>query len=207
MKKDKLQIVRVRNRRKRLVGWAAFYACLVASFLGLVMWQSRRVNTLDFQPGKLQISVSKTKYNLGETVNYTVTNKLGSPVTLINDCPQEPLHVYEWKNSSWIRVHSTADVGVCVNLPKQTILPTNGSITGNYANWPNLFDHAGIYRLVALANNYTELPYADFQVIAPTKSTVQIQTQTQIIYQPVYTPVYITVPAPGGGGGGDRGGD
>lgn len=201
--------VRVRNRYKRVFGWVFLYIILLAIFALTVYWQAKRVNTLGFASGEIQISTSKTKYTVGDTISYTLKNGLNQPITLSNDCPQQPLFVYTWTNNSWVRIHDTAAASTCAGEPKQRTIPSGGSYTQNFNNWPNLFNKPGIYRIVSLASNYTALPYADFQVVAkPVPPKVQVQTRTQIVIQKVITPVYISVPKSGGdGGGGGGGGD
>lgn len=198
--------IRERNKRKRLVGWIFLYLLVIGIFASTVYWQAKRVNILDFASGTLQLTTSKTKYTVGDTISYTLKNNLGQPITFANTCPQEPLFVYTWTNNSWVRIHDTAATSACTHEPKERTIPAGGSYTQNFKNWPNLFNKPGIYRIVGLATNYTALPYADFQVVAkPVAPQVQVQTRTQIVIQKVITPVYITVPSSGGDGGG--GGD
>lgn len=196
------QTVRQRNHRKRIVSWVLIYLCIFASFLAVVYWQARKVNTLDFPNGELQVSVSKDKYTVGDTINYTIKNGLVNAVTLVNKCPQEPLHVYQWESNQWVRIHDTANATACAKQPRQTRIAPGGSVTQNYAPWSKLFAKPGIYRVVAFADNYPGLPYADFQVVSPPLPALA----PQIIYKPVYTPIYIPTPTPaprGGDGGGD----
>lgn len=205
-----LTTIRERNKRKRLIGWILLYLLLIAAFAFAVYWQAKRVNTLSFASGTLQLTTSKTKYTVGETVRYTIKNNLSKPVTLINTCPEEPLYIYSWTNNAWMRIHATAAASACTNEPKQRTVAAGGSYTQSLDKWPNLFKKPGIYRIVGLATNYTALPYADFQVVAKPvtpKPQVQVQTRTQIVIQKVITPIYITVPSNGSTSGGDGGGD
>ncbi len=203
---SELTTIRERNKRKRLAGWVLLYLLIILGFIFVMYWQTKRINTLNFASGVMQLTTSKTKYTVGDTVAYTLKNGLSQPITLVNSCPKEPLYVYSWTNNSWTRIHDTAKVSACSGEPKQQIIAPGGSYTQSLANWPNLFNKPGIYRIVGLASNYTALPYADFQVVAkPVPPAVQVQTRTQIIIQKVITPVYITVPSSGGGnGGGDN---
>lgn len=190
--------IRERNKRKRLVGWILIYMLLVTGLGFIIYWQASRVNTLGFASGQLQLTTSKTKYTVGDTVSYTLKNDLNQPLTFTNTCPQEPLYVYSWNNISWVRIHDTASAAACASEPKQQTIPAGGSYTQNFSKWPKTFNKPGIYRLVVLATNYTALPYTDFQVVAkPVKP--KIQTQIQVIIQKVITPIYITVPSNGGG--------
>jgi hypothetical protein len=187
-----LVTIRERNKRKRLVGWIVFYLLLIGVFAFAVYWQTKRINTLDFASGTLQLATSKTKYTVGDTISYTLKNGLSEPITFTNTCPQEPLYIYSWTNNSWVRTHDMATASACAGEPNQRTIPGGGSYTQTFAKWPNLFNKPGIYRIVGLATNYTALPYADFQVIA---QPVTQKTQTQIIIQRIITPIYITVPS------------
>lgn len=199
-----LSTIRVKNKRKRLIGWVLLYLALIVIFMFTLFWQIKKVNTLNFASGELQLSTSKTKYTVGDTISYTLKNGLTKPITFINTCPQEPLYVYSWINNSWIRIHDTARASSCNNLAKQrTILPGN-SYTQSFASWPNLFNKPGIYRIVALSTNYRAIPYADFQVVA--KPSIP-KIQTQVIIQKVITPIYITPPSYSGHDGGSGSGD
>ena len=196
--------IRERNKYKRLFGWTVIYALLIIAFIFIVYWQADRVNTLNFASGELQLTTSKIKYTVGDTISYTLKNGLSKPITFINTCPKEPLYVYTWTNMAWVRIHDTAKASACLGEPKQRTIPAGGSYTQNFNDWPNLFKKPGIYRIVGLATNYTAIPYADFQVVAkPTPP----QTKTQIIIQKIITPIYITSPSGNGGDGGGGGGD
>lgn len=197
--------VRQRNHRKRLFGWIFFYILLFAAFIAVVYLQGEKVNTLQLPNGQIQLTTSKSKYTVGDTVSFSLKNNFSTPIYLVNKCPQEPLHVYQYKNSSWQRIHDQAGANACSNTPAKITIPAGGTVTKNYASWPHLFGGPGIYRLVAYADNYPNIAYADFQVVAPPPKPLAAPSPI-IIYKPVYTPVYtpIYIPAPSGGGGGDN---
>ncbi len=200
-----LTTIRERNKLKRLIGWVLLYILLISIFAIAVVLQTRRVNTLNFASGELQLTTPKTQYTVGDNISYTLRNNLSLPITFVNACPQEPLYVYSWVNNSWVRIHDTAAASACHNTPRNTVIRPGSSYTQSFADWPNLFNKPGIYRIVGLATNYTAIPYTDFQVIAKPVPP-QVQTRTQIIIQKVITPIYIPVPSSSGGGGGDSGG-
>lgn len=206
MSQTTLATIRERNKRKRLIGWIFFYLFLLAGFIFSAYWQVQKVNTLNFASGTLKLTTSKTKYTVGDTISYTLTNGLGQPITFTNTCPQEPLYTYSWTNDAWVRIHDTAAAAACNGQPKQRTIAAGGSYTQTFAAWPNLFSKPGIYRVVALATNYTALPYADFQVVAkPVPPKVQVRVQTQVIIQKIVTPIYIPAPTRSGGDGGGGG--
>ncbi len=196
------QAVYAKHRTRRVVLTVLFYLLLFAIFIFVMYEQASKVNTLEFAAGQIQLTTSKTKYTVGDTVDYKLTNGLNTPITLLFDCPNPPFHVYQWTNNQWVSMSAQAKASACVNQPKQIKLNPGQSISKNYSAWPSLFNKPGIYRIVAYANNYTALPYADFQVVdkpAPAPAPL-------IIYKPVYTPIY--VPTSGGdhssGGGSDN---
>ncbi|HET8991491.1 MAG TPA: hypothetical protein VFN31_00465 [Candidatus Saccharimonadales bacterium] len=203
-----LATIRERNKRKRLAGWLMFYLLLIALFIYSIYGQTKQVNTLNFPNGTLQLTTTKSKYTVGDTISYTLRNGFKQPITLLNNCPNEPLYVYTWSNNAWVRIHDTANVSACNNTPKQQTIAPGASYSQNFNNWPNLFNKPGIYRIVGFATNYQAIPYADFKVV-PKPVAPKVVTQTQVIIQKIITPVYVQVPVSSGGGdsGGGGGGD
>ncbi len=185
-----------RNRRKRIAGWTMFYLLLLAAFIFVIVWQSHKVNIYQFPNGQIQLSVSKAKYTVGQTVSFEIHNGLSNTIQLVNYCPNPPLHIYQWENGQWILM--SAKTKSCNGGMQLTTINPGGTYTGNYSKWPKLFNKPGIYRIVALATNYTALPYVDFQVVAKSMSP----TGPTIIYKPVYTPVYTPIYVRSGGDSG-----
>lgn len=190
-------IVHQRNHRKRLFGWIAFYIVVLGLFIAVIYFQAKKVNTLELPTGHIQLLATQAKYTVGDTVGFTIRNNFSAPIYLVNKCPQMPLHVYEYKNDSWQRLTDQADAKACAGPQTTTTIAPGASLTKNYAGWPHLFASPGIYRLVAYADNYPDLAYTDFQVVAPPPKPLP-QPAPVIIYKPVYTPVYtpIYIPAP-----------
>ena len=182
------------DRFKRLSMWIALYIAVFGIFLAVIFMQSSRVNTLEFSAGQIDLTVSSTKYKVGQTVAFSISNLLTTPITLLENCPTEPLHVYQWESSQWVIIHSQSTTVNCSGQPGRILIKPNATYKGDYSNWSQLFAKPGIYRLVAFADNYTSLPYVDFEVVAKSKPV----TPTVVIQQ-VFTPIYITVPSTGGG--------
>lgn len=156
----------------------------------IVIRQSSQVNTLQLPTGQLRIALSKASYSVGQTVAFTMTNSFKSPIYLVNRCPYQPLHVYQYKNSVWTPLNQQINPNKCSSTTHLIAIPAGKSITENYAKWPKLFHQPGIYRLVAFANNYPNLTYVDFQVVSPPSKPIVLPAPT-VIYKPVYTPIYI----------------
>lgn len=187
------RFVRLPKTPARYAGWVTFYVLALVIFIFVIYWQSSKVNTLNFPSGTITLTTSKQKYNVGETVSYTITNGLNSSVLLPATCPAEPLHVYTWNGTAWVALHANAATAACENLPKQTELPPGKTLTQDFSKWPDLFAKPGIYRVVALANNYNGLPYADFEIGTPPKK-IEPTVIYRDIYHNIYTPVYLPSP-------------
>lgn len=198
-----------RQRISKLVEWILFYTLLIVTFVLYMYMQASGVNTLGFATGQIELTTSKSKYTVGDSISYTIKNNLSVPIIVTSSCPAEPLHVYKWANNQWTRIHDTAATTACSTIPAKQSLAAGASLTRTFDSWKNLFNQPGIYRAVALATNYTSLPYADFQVVSPPPAPIVVQAPPpQIIYQQIYTPVYVPVPSGGGStGGGGGGGD
>ena len=197
-------VVRHRNHHKRFFGWLLLYIAIILLFLAYVYRQGSKINTLQLPSGEIQLTTSKSKYTVGDTVSFTIKNTFSSPVYMVDKCPQELLHVYQFKNSAWVRLHDNAKSSTCPVDKKAVAIDAGKSITENYANWPQLFNSPGIYRIAAFADNYPTIAYADFLVVAKPLKPLPAPAPL-VIYKPVYTPVYtpIYIPAPNRDGGGD----
>lgn len=197
-------VVRHRNHHKRFFGWLLLYIAIILLFLAYVYRQGSKINTLQLPSGEIQLTTSKSKYTVGDTVSFTIKNTFSSPVYMVDKCPQELLHVYQFKNSAWVRLHDNAKSSACPVDKKTVAISAGKSITENYANWPQLFNSPGIYRIAAFADNYPTIAYADFLVVAKPLKPLPAPAPL-VIYKPVYTPVYtpIYIPAPNRDGGGD----
>lgn len=155
------------------------------AFLVFVYGQGRQIPIYALPDGQITLRTNKTMYAVGETVTYSIVNGLSSPITLVNKCPQQPLHVYQWQNGAWVSIQDISDTVSCTDQPTPITIAANNTYTATYAKWPTLFHAAGIYRIVAYTTNYAELPYADFIVGSPSQST----STPNVIYKPIYIPL------------------
>lgn len=129
--------------------------------------------------GSVVLNVPYSKYLVGEVVSFTLKNSYNSPIYVTNECPKEPLIVYQKKANRWERIHDTTSVDKCPTQDRQIEIPANGEISGSFEPWVNLFNEPGVYRVVAYVEFYNELPYQEFEIIArPTIGTTSQQSQT-----------------------------
>ena len=85
-----------RIKKRRLIGWILIYLLLIILFVFAVLWQARRVDTLNFANGTIQLATSKIKYTVGDKISFTIKNGLSEPITFLNSCPSEPFYTYSW---------------------------------------------------------------------------------------------------------------
>ena len=187
-----------KNHHKRLINWSLFYSLLAVLFIIFFVKQINNVNTMNFAPGQLNLTMSKSSYTVGDNISFSIKNNFNVPITLIDKCPKPWLHVYSYSSGIWNQISATASASYCQSQPSQLVIKPGDTISENYNAWSGMFSSPGIYRIAILAENYNGLAYADFKVEA---KPVQVSAPAPVvIYKPVYTPVYIPVPVSGGGG-------
>lgn len=149
--------------RSRLA-WAAVYVVLALVVLVGSYIYLNRIRTYSVPNGQVELRVLHTRYLLGEPISFTLKNSFNSPIYAVNRCPQEPLGVYKYVNTSWVRIHANADKD-CTTQDRKVTIPANSAITVSLAPWQALFSEAGKYRLVVFVEYYNALPYQDIEVV------------------------------------------
>lgn len=122
-------------RIKRLIEWIIFYVLVIVTFLMFIYMQAKDVNTLGFTTGQIDLTTSKSKYTVSDSISYTITNNLASSIVIDSSCPSEPLHIYKWDNSTWTRIHDTASITACGAIPTQQSLVPGTSVTRTFDAW------------------------------------------------------------------------
>lgn len=162
---SRLSLRTIQRKRFRLA-WAIILAIIL---LLLALWgykEAASIRTHSLPVGNITLSVPYSKYLVNETITFTLKNNYNSPFFFANGCPSEPLRVYRLEGGVWVRLHDTASVGACPSEERQIVVPANGTVSGNFAAWHNLFNQPGRYRVVAFVEYYSALLYQDFDVIA-----------------------------------------
>lgn len=118
--------------------------------------------------GLVRLSVDQPQYSLGQTVRFTLTNDSPKPISVINNCPNEPLEVYrqQAKTGQWQRIRDTADAAKCANAPRQYVIAAGAASAASYRYWPDLFAAPGRYRIIAPIEQYDDRPAIEFDVVA-----------------------------------------
>jgi hypothetical protein len=182
------------------IPWVVLYA---AFFVGAGVFATsvyREYSEHVLPEGYIELRVSKTQYQPGEVVEFTVVNHFPTPVYVTNECPEEPLNVYRWENNAWVQLHERAlsPDSECYQEARNVLIPSEGSRTYSYKDWPHLFERPGVYRIAAALDYYNELPFQDFVVLKP---AVTVQTPVPAPAAPTPAPTetpQITVSSPEG---------
>ena len=154
--------------RSRLF-WIGFYIVL---FLGIAWFFTNLYNShsQDRLPsGHIELSVSQERYQLGDSIEFTVSNHFPTTIFVSNQCPEEPLYVYRWTENRWVQIHDIVKSrdSECYKQPRRVPVPANAELTYNFDDWPDLFASPGVYRIVMVVDHYDELPFQDFVVLEP----------------------------------------
>lgn len=161
------------------MAWAVFYVSLMTGALFLLYSIGQTLVSRTIPAGNIKLSVTKQHYKMGEAVQFTIKNNFTSQVYVNNACPEEPLLVYKWDGRQWTGVHKTIAKSLCKDQKRQIVIAAHESTEGSYVLWQELFNTPGLYRIVAVVNNYNGLPFADFEVMKP-PPTAEPATETII---------------------------
>jgi hypothetical protein len=172
--------------------WSIFYAIFGVILIVILIIIAAHIGTHTVPVGKVYIATPYSKYVVGEPISYTLTNGYDAPVYITSQCPSEPIAVYQSTSSGWNRIHATATIQTCNNQPSEVTLEPGKTATTSLSPWQSLFASPGKYRLVAIVDNYTLLPYVDIEIIAkPSPNIIKILAPTPkrvVAPTPTYTP-------------------
>lgn len=175
----KSELLHIKNPRKMLYFWIMVWSLLALISVYAIYRIADTIRLHQLPSGSVELTVPYSKYLVGEVISFTLKNSYNSPIYVTNECPKEPLIVYQKKATRWERIHDTTSVDKCPTQDRQIEIPANGEISGSFEPWVNLFDEPGMYRVVAYVEFYNELPYQEFEIIAqPTAEAAFQQNQS-----------------------------
>ncbi len=122
--------------------------------------------------GQVLLTVDQPQYSVGQTVRFKLANNSPKAISVINNCPNEPLEVYYLDamttvaTAQWQRVRDNAHAAKCVNAPRQYTIEPGAESSASYRYWPDLFDKPGRYRIVAPVEQFDDSPSVEFEVVA-----------------------------------------
>lgn len=123
---------------------------VIVSFFGIIGYQSTHpLFALTPTPSGVYIFTDKVHYTIGQDITITIANTTSHAVSVINNCPQQPLSVYYLSRGSWRNITATTNAAKCNGEPAAYTIPANRSIQVDYSYWPQLFNKSGEYQIVA----------------------------------------------------------
>ncbi len=175
------------NKHRRLFAWLAVYVLIIFSIFSIIYYVTTRLRTHTLPVGSISLVIPYSQYAAGEPITFQMVNNLNSSIYVINECPAEPLNVYIWQDSAWVRIHDQANPNDCPAENRKVAVAPNSSLSGDFNAWPNLFAQAGKYRVVAVIEHYNALPYQDFEVVSPPTSVAPAVNQQTNVNIPTVT--------------------
>lgn len=180
------------NPKVTYMRWGVTYVLFFALLIAVFLLVAGRIHTYSTPKGSFELSIPYAKYLVGETVTFTLKNNFNSPVYVADDCPSEPLAVYKFENTTWVRMHDGGSDESCEAKDRQIVIPAGGERTGSFADWKNLFASPGKYRIVAYVEYFDAMPYQDFEVIAQPTPVATTPVKTQMSTVPTATTPTVT---------------
>lgn len=96
--------------------------------------------------GNIVFETSKNEFKKSQMVGVEISNTTDKPLTIENECPNEPFNVFRFENNEWVQKNSSPDLD-CSNAKDLTIQPGE-EINILYENWNNsLFSELGRYKI------------------------------------------------------------
>jgi len=151
---------------KTSLPWILVYAVVLGGVAAFALTSYHRYEERHLPPGSIELTVGKTNYELGEPITFTVTNHFPVAIYVTNGCPREPLSVYRWADDHWTELHATAESDAeCYGEERNVAIPSEGSRSYNFDDWPNLFSEPGVYRIATAIDHSSDIPFQDFVIM------------------------------------------
>jgi len=191
----------MRNPARIRILWVAFYIFVIAMVIYGLSFITTEIKTHIIPTGNISLVIPYSKYVVGEKIDFTIKNGFNSSISILNNCPNEPLAVYRQENGKWVRQHDKAPSKDCPSQKRQVDIPAGGTISGDFGAWHNLFSRTGKCRVVAIVEYYNSLPFQEFEIIAkpqPSSFVPAAQLNQIISNQPIRNsqPVFSATTSP-----------
>lgn len=145
----------------------------------------------------LGIATLNQEFKQDSLVSVRLKNNTDSPITIENECPQEPLDVFRYQNGEWNQLSAEPNI-ICPSDEPTTIEPQE-DLNIEYRNWSHaLFHKIGRYKIAVTAQiNGEEKTFESNEFTVTGKSWWGYVWGT-FFYQPIYNSlIYIVSIVPG----------
>lgn len=141
----------------------------IAVVLGFVLvgyHNTRSLFALSNAPAGVSLYVDQAQYHVGDDISVTIANASSTPISITNNCPNQPLAVYREENGAWVSLSAAASITKCTGEPRNYTIPADRSLSTDYQYWPTLFNQPGHYRIVAPIDSYSSGPSVSFTILS-----------------------------------------
>lgn len=129
---------------KNLITWVLL---AIASFFLFMSGTKSQPNVVD--QNEISIITDRTAYSRGQIVKITIKNNTNEAIAIKNDCPQEPLDVYFYKNNEWEKKEALSKIDCKENnMEGDWNIDPQKKLNIDYNFWNHeLFDQLGRYQI------------------------------------------------------------
>lgn len=130
-----------------------------------------RLSVLDRFIGKslpadaIDIIMARDKYKVGEEIYFAVQNRTDKTLKIENECPEEPMDIYYWRNEEWEHMKATADI-ICKPGQEDIEIGPYELKASSFMPWEKaLFRSPGKYKLKLEIVGYKSYFEKEFEVV------------------------------------------
>jgi len=180
--------------KRQLILFGIFFIALLLIFRGC----SGNTNLDAMLAGDgLGIATLNNEYSMDDLVHVKLQNNTSAPIEIENDCPREPLDVYNYNNGDWQQLEVSPKID-CDNTDPYVIQPGE-QLDVQYTNWNHaLFGNIGRYKIaVDVVIDGESKTFESNEFTVGGKSAWGYMWGT-FFYQPIYNAlIYIVSMTPG----------
>ncbi len=113
----------------------------------------------------ISIITSKDEYKIGEEIFFAIQNKTEKTLFIENECPWEPIEIYEYKNNKWVKLKARSSIVKCENAKEIILKPYELSGT-SFLPWSNIIlNNSGTYKLEVDIEGYKNSVEKEFKIV------------------------------------------
>jgi YidC/Oxa1 family membrane protein insertase len=129
--------------KRQILTFLIFFAALLILFRGCSGNPELETNLTS---GDLGVATLNEEYKQDSMVSVKLKNNTNSPIEITNDCPEEPLNVFNYYNGEWKQLTSSPNIECATTDPY--IVPAQEEIAIEYGSWNHsLFNEQGRYKI------------------------------------------------------------
>lgn len=149
----------------RFIPWVTICVLILGVAVATAQGAIKEYSDIELPLDSIELTISKTKYNLNEDIYFTIGNYSATPIVITNQCPRPPVNVYVWETEKWNQV-SVAEGNInCDVVQSEVSIESYDSYTSDFNQWSDLFSKPGVYRIALMVDHYSGAPFQDFVIM------------------------------------------